>query len=169
MGKKSVRENKNMYQQARETAELTREKAGEQMVYVSADRIEKIESGRSQAHPDEVLAMADCYKAPALCNYYCSHECAIGQKHVPEVQEKELSQIVLEMLASLNVLNREKERLIEITVDGEITEDEYADFVSIRDKLVQISASVDSMLLWIDKTVAEGKLDREALEEAAQS
>ena len=45
------------------------------------------------------------------------------------------SQIVLETIASLNAMRRQKERLIEITVDGKITGDELADFVHIQDEL----------------------------------
>ena len=84
--------------------------------------------------------MADCYKNPSLCNYYCSHECPIGQECVPEVQMKDLSQITLEMLASLNTLNRDKDRLIEITVDGQISADELNDFHKIQAQLGQIFA-----------------------------
>ncbi len=43
--------------------------------------------------------------------------------------------IVLEMIASLNALEKEKNRLVEITVDGEITEDEYRDFAAIENQL----------------------------------
>ena len=127
MGKRSTKENKNIYQLRRENMDWTRERASEQLAFISADRIEKIESEKSLPHPDEILAMSKCYKSPDLCNYYCSHECPIGQEYVPEVKMKDLSQIVLEMLASLNNLVKEKERLIEISADGEITEDEYRD------------------------------------------
>ena len=58
MGKKSTKENKNIYQLNRERLELTREKASELLESVTSDRIEKIESGKSLPHPDEVLAMA---------------------------------------------------------------------------------------------------------------
>ena len=68
MGKKSTKENKNIYQLNRERLELTREKASELLESVTSDRIEKIESGKSLPHPDEVLAMAKCYKNPLLCN-----------------------------------------------------------------------------------------------------
>ena len=50
------------------------------------------------------------------------------QKYIPEVKLKELSQITLEMLANLNSMEQEKNRLIEITVDGEISSDEKDDF-----------------------------------------
>ncbi len=164
MGKKSIKENKNIYQLSRERLEYTREKASEQMTYVSADRIEKIESEKSLPHPDEILAMAECYKAPDLCNYYCSHECPIGQVTVPALKIKDLSQIVLEMLASLNAVDHEKNRLIEITVDGEISKDEMQDFVAIKNQLDKISMSVNTLQLWVDKTIADGKIDPESLE-----
>ena len=159
MGKKSIKENKNIYQTSREAMELTREKASEQMVYISSDRIEKIESEKSMPHPDEILAMAKCYKAPGLCNYYCSHECPIGEKYVPEVKMKDLSQIVLEMIASLNAMDKEKNRLIEITVDGEISADEYKDFQSIQAQLNKVSGSVKALQLWVEKCIADGKID----------
>ena len=108
MGRRSTKENKNLYQLSREELGLTRDGAEELLQYISADRIEKIESGRSLTHPEEILTMAERYKNPALCNYYCSHECPIGQEHVPEIKMKELSQITLEMLASLNAMEKEK-------------------------------------------------------------
>ena len=117
MGRKSTKENKNIYQISRENMGYTREGASEKLGFISADRIEKIENEKSIPHPDEVLAMADSYKNPSLCNYFCSHECPIGKKYVPEIKVKNLSQITLEMLAALNKLEKEKNRLIEITVD----------------------------------------------------
>ena len=158
MGRKSTKENKNIYQLSREEANLTRESASEKLIFVSADRIEKIEYEKSLPHPEEILAMAECYKNPALCNYFCSHECPIGQQYVPEIKMKELSQITLEMLASLNVLEKEKNRLIEITVDGEISEDEIQDFKKIQQQLAKISMAIDSLQLWVQKSIAEGKI-----------
>ncbi len=158
MGRKSTRENKNIYQTSREEAGLTREAASEALTFISSDRIEKIESEKSLPHPDEILAMADCYKNPSLCNYYCSHECPIGQEYVPEVKLKDLSQITLEMLASLNALEKEKNRLIEITVDGVISNDEKEDFQRIQSQLAQISMAVDSLQLWVQKAIADGKI-----------
>lgn len=165
MGKKSTKANKNIYQLSREELELTRDKASELLGYISADRIEKIESEKSLPHPDEILAMAECYKKPSLCNYYCSHECPIGIEHVPEVEIKDLSRIILEMLASLNSVDKEKNRLIEITADGELTEDEIEDFVIIQEKLNSIALSVDSLKLWVDQTIANGKISKETFEE----
>lgn len=163
MGRKSTKENKNIYQISRETVNMTRDGAAEKLEFISADRIEKIESEKSIPHPDEILAMADCYKNPSLCNYYCSHECPIGQEYVPEVKAKDLSQITLEMLVTLNTLSKEKDRLMEITVDGEITEDEIPDFVKIKEDLEDMSLAIDSLKLWVDNTIVSGKIDKSLL------
>jgi hypothetical protein len=145
---------------------MSREKASEAMGFVSPERIEKIESEKSLPHPDEVLAMSQCYKKAQLCNYYCSHDCPIGIEYVPEIHLKDLSQIVLEMLATLNSINDDKNRLIEISADSTITEDEFIDFVNIQDKLNKISRTADSLQLWIKNMIAEGKIDETKLKEA---
>lgn len=165
MGRKSTKENKNIYQISRENMGYTRDAAAEQLGFISADRIEKIENEKTVPHPEEVLAMADGYKNPSLCNYFCSHECPIGREYVPEVKAKELSQITLEMLATLNKLTKEKERLIEITVDGELSEDEISDFLKIKEELEKMALAIDSLNLWINQAIVSGKIDREMLED----
>lgn len=166
MGKKSVKKDKNIYQICREEMELTREKASELLETISADRIEKIESGKSLPHPDEVVRMSDCYKMPNLCNQFCAKECPIGQEYVPEITMKDLSQITLEMLASLNSVEKKKERLIEIVADGKIEENEYKDFVTIQDELEKISLAVEALQLWVEKAIDENGIDSEKLEAA---
>lgn len=150
MGRKSTKDNKNIYQEVREELNLTRERASELLDFITADRIEKIESEKTLARPEEVLKMAEVYKKASLTNYYCTHECPIGKKYIPEVEEKDLSQITLEMLATLNELEKQKNRLIEITVDGQIEEDEKPDFDKIRKQLYEMSKAIQSLTLWID-------------------
>lgn len=157
MGRKSTREDKNIYFLSREAADMTRAEAAEAL-YISEDRIEKIEYEKSAPHPDEVLAMAGCYKNAALCNYYCSHECPIGQEYVPEIKIKDLSQITLEMLSNLNALSKEKDRLVEITVDGSISEDEMPDFKRIQNRLEEMSLVVDALKLWFDNAISTGQI-----------
>ena len=160
MARKSTKENKTIYQRTREGLGLTREEASELLVTMSPERIEKIESERSMPHPDEVLLMSDQYKYPSLCNYYCANQCPIGQQYVPEIKIKDLSQIVLETIASLNAMQRQKERLIEITVDGKITGDELADFVHIQEELEKISIAVETLQLWCERMLDTGAIDR---------
>lgn len=166
MGRKSTKANKNIYQMSREEMDYTREAAAEKLGFISSDRIEKIENERTLPHPEEVLAMSDCYKAPSLCNYFCSHECPIGKEYVPEIKVKELSQITLEMLATLNKLAHEKERLIEITVDGELSQDEMPDFLKIKEELGKMALVIDSLNLWLDQAIASGKIERDPTAES---
>lgn len=161
MGRASTKENKNRYQLAREELGLSREKAGELLEVIAPDRIEKIENERSCPHPDEVLIMAQKYKKPSLCNYYCSNECPIGIEYVPEVQIKELSSIVIEMLASLNSVNKTKDRLIEIAADGMISDDEIDDFINIQNELERISITVETLQLWSERMLTNGMINAE--------
>lgn len=70
-----------------------------------------------------------------------------------------MSQIILEMLASLNAMNKRKERLIEITADGVIGEDELADFIFIQKELERISITVETLQLWVEQMLATGTMD----------
>ena len=159
MARVSTKENKTIYHKTRENLKLTREAASELLETIAPERIEKIENERCLPHPDEVLLMADKYKQPSLCNYYCARQCPIGQQYVPEIKVKDLSQIVLEMLASLNAMNKQKERLIEITVDGKITGDELKDFIYIQEELERISIAVETLQLWSERMLATGVID----------
>lgn len=163
MGKQSTRENKTIYQQYREEQGLTREKASQEMTGVSASRIEKIEYELQEPTPYDIIQMADCYKHPDLCNYYCSHKCMIRDRYVPEIEVSELSTIILETIASLNEINPLTSRLIQIARDGKITDDEIKDFAYISQKLDEVSLAIDSLNLWVDKTASEKNINIELL------
>lgn len=161
MARVSTKENKNIYQLTREGLKLSREAASELLESIPPERIEKIENERSLPHPDEVLVMSDKYMQPSLCNYYCANQCPIGQEYVPEIKVKDLSQIVLEMLASLNSVSKQKDRLIEITADGKISGDELGDFIFIQEELERISITVETLQLWSERMMATGVIDEE--------
>ena len=124
MGKQSTRENKTIYQICREEAGLTRLEASEKMTAVSDSKIEKFEYEMQEPTPYDIIQMADAYGRPDLCNYYCSHKCEIGHRYVPEVEVSDLSNIILETIASLNEINPLTTRLIQIARDGKISDDE---------------------------------------------
>lgn len=163
MGRKSTRENKNMYQQCREAMGYTREEAAEKLVFISSDRIEKIESGRSEPHPDEVLEMSRCYKKPELCFDYCSGECPIGKAIYPELDEKSLAQITLEMLDALEYLHDERKTLVAISLDGRVRPDEIKDFKGIHKKLTQMYETLGAYRMWLEGEILNGQIDGEAL------
>ena len=113
--------------------------------------------------PYDIIQMADAYKCPELCNYFCSHKCEIGHRYVPEVEVSDLSDIILETIASLNEINPLTTRLIQIARDGKISDDEMKDFAFTSKKLDEISLAVDSLNLWVDKTASEQGLNIDLL------
>lgn len=165
MARVSTKKDKNIYQQTREMLGLSREAASELLEWISPERIERIENEKSLPNPDEVLQMADKYKLPRLCNYYCSNQCPIGMEYVPEVKVKELSQLTLELLSSLNNMNAKRERLIEITVNGKIDDNEIADFIEIQEELERISVTVETLQLWSERMLANGTINEEKYKE----
>ncbi len=159
MGRASTKKNKNPYQIAREEMGLTREEASDLLLSIPPERIERIENEKTVPHPQDVLIMSKGYKMPHLCNYYCSNECPIGQEYVPEIKAKALSQIVLETLASLNTMKKSQERLIEITADGVIDDTELEDFIFIQKELERLSVTIETLQLWVEQTIADGKIN----------
>ena len=164
MARASVKANKNIYHTTRENLDLTREKASEILEGLPPERIEKIENERIIPHPEDILAMAKGYKAPHLCNHYCSNQCPIGQEYVPEIKAKDLSQIVLEVIAYLNSMEQKKDRLVEITYDGKIDKEEIDDFIYIQRELERISVAVETLQLWSERMLAIGAIDKEEYE-----
>lgn len=159
MGRRSIKENKSIYQQTREELGLTREKAADLIPGFSPERLEKIENGRTQIQPEDVMLMAEYYKAPSLRNYYCCNECPIGQVHALRTESKDLAQIAVETLNALNRMNRSKDRLLEIVEDGQVRPDEYQDFAEIKGVLDKIALSVANLQLWVNEQIAAGKLE----------
>ena len=151
MGRKSTKENKSVWQITRESLGLTREKAGDLIPGFSPERIEKIENGRTQIQPEDVMLLAEYYKAPSLRYHYCMNECPIGQMHALRTESKELGQIAVETL---------NDRLLEIVEDGEVQADEYADFAEIKATLDKIALSVSNLQLWVDEQIAAGNLKK---------
>lgn len=163
MGQHSTKPNKNRFQLSREAAGLTRAQASDATgALLSDDMIEKIENGKKYTRPDEVVVLSKAYKDPALCSYYCAEVCEIGKfNRAVEPERKELSQIVLEVFYSLNALEAERSRLVDIAIDGKITPDELDDFRKIRKQLEHMKDTVDSLQLWVNQRIANGEAGEE--------
>lgn len=163
MGRKSTKKEKNVYQQYREEAGLSREQASDLMNAVPDYKLVRIEDG-TEPTPYEVTQMAQAYGKPELCNYHCSHVCEIGKKYVPQVEVSELPSIVLQTVAKLNEIHPWINRLIQISSDGKITEDELDDFIKISSMLDEVSLAADSLNLWIEKTFKENGINELIIE-----
>ena len=147
------------FQKSRMDASYTQESASNDLNEISLDRIKRIESGSHKIRTSEVCAMADLYHDPTLYNFYCTNVCEIGKKYIPKIETGELQKIVLKMLSSLNSIENTKNRLVDIAVDGEISDEEIDDFVHIQRQLNEISITVEALKLWVDKEIKDGKIN----------
>lgn len=161
MGKASVKKNKSIYQVTREKLGLSRSAAVNYipgnpdfpgMDGIAEYRLVKIEDGSVNVQPADVVAMAKRYNEPELRNYYCCHECPIGQIDAPEVTYKNnVHEILVNMAVSLRNVNHNKIRLMEILEDGKVSADEVEDFDKISEELEHISMTIEALQLWCEK------------------
>ena len=150
MGRKSVKQNKTIYQQVRESCNLTRDDAAD-ILTISAHRIYRIEDG-SPIHPDEVCMMARVYNEPTLYNYYCSRECPIGkERKVCEIKNDNIFEILVNMNVCLTEAMAQRDRLMAILADGNITQNEEKEFDEIRKTLNSMLSTIESLKLWVEK------------------
>ncbi|MBR3347707.1 MAG: hypothetical protein IKG37_11560, partial [Solobacterium sp.] len=101
------------------------------------------------------------YKSPELSNYYCTHECPIGMKYVEQAELKELPQLTVELLSALHAMEEERDRLIDISVDGRVNSTERKQFNIILNKLTVLDRAIRGMRIWIEDAINTGKLDQE--------
>jgi hypothetical protein len=169
MEKGSKTESQNVYRQCRENLHLSRAKAVELMPGMTEDRLDKLENGKTELQPDDVLSMVNAYGAPELCNHYCSHQCPIGKQYVPEVKIDRLSYTVLNLLDALNEVQDQQKRFMRISADDEIDDDELQDFVNIQIGLEKISVGVESLQLWTEQKLNDGTINKERYEALKES
>ena len=166
MGKASTRDNKCIYQLAREELGLTRADATTKipgnaefpgMDGVTESSLVKLEHGEATIQPEDVVAMAKRYNKPELRNYYCCNECAIGKLDAPEVKYNGgIHEILVNMAVSLKNVNHEKIRLMEILEDGKVDDEELADYEKISEELEHISMTIEALQLWCEKMKLNG-------------
>ena len=167
MGRKSTKENKTIYQLAREELHLSRADATEYipgnpkypgMSGISESMLVKIESGTAPIHPCDIVAMAKRYNKPELRNYYCCHDCEIGKIDAPQVTyHSGIHEVLVNIAVSLRNVNHNKIRLMEILQDEKVTPDEIEDFNLISEELEHISMTIEALQLWCEKMKISAK------------
>ncbi len=158
MGKRATKAADNMYYLARYQASLenddftSREKAAE-IIGIDRTRLARIELDAITPYPEEILAMANTYNCPELCNSYCARECPIGKGNVKEVTIDDFDRLTLKVLGSLKDIDELRMSLIAISEDGVITEKERPTFQEILDSLEKISTNAKALQLWAMKNI----------------
>ena len=160
MIKESEKSSSNIFYQLRKDLHLTREKASELLEWIPPEAIEKIENGKRDPRPDEVVQFSKKYKAPTLCNHYCRNYCDIGKEiEMPEIKIGHLSQIIIKILNSLNTVQDKQKKLIEIAEDEIIEDKEIEEFIMIQKDLDNISSAVSSLRIWSEQMLDNGTIN----------
>ncbi len=157
MSKIATKAADNMFCQARYAAAKfnerlsSREGAAEELG-VDRTRLARIELGSTIPYQEEVLLMADCYKAPELKGNYCREMCPLG-KNMPKIENEGLDRISLRMVSSLRKINEAKETLLDITTDGIISDEEKPELEKIIKTLDEVNELTQNLKNWIARNL----------------
>lgn len=160
MGKVSEKNNKSIYQLTREELGLSRLESANRILkidngkygYLDENRLVKIEHESVKIQPDDIVALSRAYNRPELRNYYCCHQCSIGEIDAPEVDDaSNVHKTLVEMSVSLESINAKKMRLMEILADGKVDDTEILDLNKILEELEKISMAVEAIQIWCEK------------------
>lgn len=150
-----------LYRSRRESLGWSREHAAEE-IGISDDKLERIENGKQLPNPQDVLIMSEVYKAPELCNIYCSRDCEIGRRYVPRVPAPELPGIILHLLDSVYEVEDVEKSLVRITADDIIDESEVESLADAQYTLEQLSVMIEALQLCIERKISRGEISRDA-------
>ena len=140
------------YKKIRNELGMSRSAVEKKIYGIPAYRLARIENGEYRIHPDEVVALAECYGRPDMRNYYCCNECPIGKIDTNEVEYNDnVHEVLVDMAVSLRNVNHQKMRLMEILNDRKVSSDENADFQKIFDELEHISDTIEALQMWCEK------------------
>lgn len=92
------------YEAAKSNERLSSREGAAEEIGIDRTRLARIELGSTIPYQEEVLLMADCYKAPELKGNYCSQMCPLG-KNMPKIENAGLDRISLRMLSSFKKIN----------------------------------------------------------------
>lgn len=155
MGRKSLRKNKTSFQLAREGAHMTRRKASEKLEFISESRLEKIESRLTKADPAEVLKMEEVYQAYGLTARFCKEECPIGKACQPEIEEKELPMLVLDITYAADSLQKKKAMMIDLGRKKNLNSEDLESLKETMEDLNLLVKAAGELKIWLQKKEKE--------------
>lgn len=163
MGRDATKATGNVWYEARKKAAMYNDnfasRAGAaECLGISEDCLKSAELNLYKSMPvDVAVIMADGYKAPELCNYYCLHECPIGRDKPIAEETTSIERVTLKILKGIKTerLNEMKEKLVEIAEDGVISEDEKGDMEEILSYLDELAKTISELRLLGKKAIGD--------------
>ncbi len=153
MGRDAMKAAGNPWYEARKKAAEyderlhSREGAAERLG-MSVSSVADAELGLAKCMPvDKAVLMADLYNAPHLLNYYCLNECPIGCRHSISDEVYDIDRVTVKLLKRLKVddLEKVKDRLLDISEDGVIKDDEKPDLMSVLSYLDDLAKVISEL------------------------
>lgn len=163
MGKGPINENNNIYFRARKEAAVYNEKlfsreGAAELLGISVSTLADYELGNTKVVPvDKVVLMSDLYNCPELKTGYCKSECPIGKTMPLAMQITGIEGIALRLVKQLDLdeIIQMKKSLIDIAVDGVISDDEKPELQVIMTRLNELSEVISEMRLIGEKVLKE--------------
>lgn len=160
MGRKASKATENIYYKARMCAAekdgsfSSREKAAMQLG-IERSRLARIELNKIEPYAEEVRIMAREYQAPYLCEDFCNNVCPIGMERLlgekkAKIRPDSLERLSLQFLSSAQSIDDISKKLVNISKDGKVTEDEYESLHNVLQALDEISDNIRSIKAYID-------------------
>ena len=159
MGRRASKANKNIYYLARmQAAESdpvfsSRESASEKL-RIERSRLARIELDKIQPYPEEILIMAEVYKAPYLCNDYCKNVCPIGinsmlGEKIKGMKKESFERLSLRFISSAHSVEDISRKLVDISKDGKVTEEEYESFHKVLSAMDELTENIREIKAFI--------------------
>ncbi len=160
MGRKASKALENIYYMARFNAAkkdstfTSREKTSRRLG-IERSRLARIELGIITPYAEEILVMAKNYDAMYLADSYCENICPIGKQRVlaslansPAANES-LERLALGFLSSVQSIDDITEKLINISKDGSVSNNEFESFHEVLVSMNSLSQNIKNIKEWI--------------------
>ena len=118
---------------------------------IDRTRLARMELGTTTPYPEEILMMADAYNAPELMNYFCTHECPIGKRMVPQAEIIQLDRLTIKILNAVDGVKDIGADMGMIAGNGRVTKEEMPKLQEILDALKSVSKVAAEMQIWMQK------------------
>lgn len=110
--------------------------------------VDSVRAGLSKCMPvDKAVLMADRYNAPHLLNYYCLNECPIGRQRPLSDAAVGIDRVTVKLVKQTRVgeLGEAMQKLLDITYDGDVSEDEMEDFEDVLDYFDELMKTISEI------------------------
>lgn len=124
---------------------------------IDRTRLAHVELGTKIPYPDEVVVMADTYRAPQLINYHCACECPIGKQFIPIADLCTIEQIAVRLSSTIDDFNCTQKSMIKIAEDGKVTADEMEALDRIGEILERSAKLYQELRIFIGRNAVKNE------------